>query len=379
MNHLPLTATLQDYQAQADLLLRGHAEGDPDALRVIHQKHPRFLSTDPRWLPLPLSNDDIRKAPFSVPDSRLALARWYEFLDWDALTKLVTDVQMKASGVSEFESAAETMISGDLAALKTLLQHNPDLVSERSTRITSRDPAVHRATLLHYIAANGVEGYRQRTPVNAVEIARTLLDAGADPNALADMYGGEFTTLSMLVSSSPPAEAGLQVALAEALLDYGAEVDEHGAGKWTSPLMTALVFGFRDTAEALVRRGASLVTLAAAAGLGRMTQAEALLPTADSDERLRALSLAAQLGHVEVVRLLLDAGESPDRFNPDGMHAHSTPLHQAALAGHEAVVRLLVERGARLDIKDKIWQRTPGGWAEHGGHYALADYLRKPG
>ena len=51
-------------------------------------------------------------------------------------------------------------------------------------------PAGARATLLHYVAANGVEGYRQLTPPNAVAIADALLDAGADVDALADMYGG---------------------------------------------------------------------------------------------------------------------------------------------------------------------------------------------
>jgi ankyrin repeat protein len=51
---------------------------------------------------------------------------------------------------------------------------------------------------------------------------------------------------------------------------------------------------------------------------------------------------------------LLDAGEDPNRYNPEGTHAHSTPLHQAALAGHKAVVQLLIERGARLDIQDTV-------------------------
>ena len=59
-----------------------------------------------------------------------------------------------------------------------------------------------------------------------------------------------------------------------------------------------------------------------------------------------------------MVRLLLDAGEDPDRYNPKGNHAHSTPLHQAVLAGHANVVRLLVERGAKLDIKDTIYEGT---------------------
>jgi hypothetical protein len=39
------------------------------------------------------------------------------------------------------------------------------------------------------------------------------------------------------------------------------------------------------------------------------------------------------------------------------------PLHQAALAGRDSVVRL-VERGARLDIRDKVYGGTPLGWAE---------------
>jgi ankyrin repeat protein len=101
-----------------------------------------------------------------------------------------------------------------------------------------------------------------------------------------------------------------------------------------------------------------------------------LLGAAGREDRHRALALAAQHGHVEVVRLLLDAGEDPDRYNPDGNHAHSTPLHQAVWSGHLAVVRLLVERGARLDIKDRVYRGTPLGWAEYGRRDEIAAYLR---
>jgi ankyrin repeat protein len=101
-----------------------------------------------------------------------------------------------------------------------------------------------------------------------------------------------------------------------------------------------------------------------------------MLATADAESRHRALALAAQHGHADVVRLLLDAGEDPNRYNPDGNHSHSTPLHQAALAGHEAVVRLLVERGARLDIKDTVYRGTPLGWAIHAGQTGIETYLR---
>jgi len=77
------------------------------------------------------------------------------------------------------------------------------------------------------------------------------------------------------------------------------------------------------------------------------------------------------------VRLLLDAGEDANRYNPDGFHSHATPLHHAALAGHAEVVRLLVERGARLDIADTIYDGTPLDWAIHGEQAAVAEYLRR--
>jgi ankyrin repeat protein len=110
-----------------------------------------------------------------------------------------------------------------------------------------------------------------------------------------------------------------------------------------------------------------------------VAEAARLLPAADGPARHRALVLAAQLGHADVVALLLDAGEDPNRYNPEGSHAHCTPLHQAAHAGHGAVVRMLVERGAKLDIKDRIWHSTPLGWAEHGAQTEIAEYLRGRG
>ena len=376
---LPYGASLGEYQRQADDLLAGWNAGDAAATRFFWGTHPRFRDDTAKWLPKNLSEAEIRSAPMDGADARLAIARWYEFDSWDRLAEYVDAVRQDGSPVQRFEAAVEAVISGDIVALRSLLDADPELVRARSTRVTPQDPPRHRATLLHYLAANGVEGYRQQSPPNAVEIARLLIERGAAVDALADMYGGQCTTMSMLVSSTPPAQAGVQVPLVETLIDGGASVEAVGDGAWTSPLTTALVFGFRDTAEALVRRGARVETLTAAAGLGRVDRARALLPSADADDRHRALALAAQLGHTAVVAMLLDAGEDPNRYNPKGGHAHSTPLHQAALANHEAVVRLLVERGARLDIRDTIYQATPLGWAEHGGHTEFAAYLRARG
>ena len=96
---------------------------------------------------------------------------------------------------------------------------------------------------------------------------------------------------------------------------------------------------------------------------------------ADADTRHRALAWAAQFGRTDVVRLLLDAGEDPNRYNPVGCHAHSTPLHQAVLAGHEDVVKLLVDRGADRTKRDAVYDATPHRWAEHAGHDHLARLL----
>jgi ankyrin repeat protein len=352
---LPHDAPLADYRHQAEALFAALRSGDDAAAWRFKWEHPRF-----RGKPV----DAVRTATLEAADAQQVIAREHAFERWDDLEAFTVAIREDALA-ARFERAVEAVVAGDLETLRADL----DLVHARSRRR-------HHATLLHYIAANGVESARQRTPPNAVEVARLLLDAGAEVDALADMYDHRCTTMSMLVSSSPPHEAGLQIALAETLLDYGAAFDGPGTN-WQSAVMTALAFGFGETAEALVRRGAPLKDLAAAAGLGRIEETARMLPDADGASRHIALALAAQHGRTDVVRLLLDAGEDPNRYNPDGYHSHSTPLHQAVGSDQLDVVRLLVARGARLDVKDTIYDGTPLDWAVYGGKTAIAEELRR--
>ncbi|HWI18754.1 MAG TPA: ankyrin repeat domain-containing protein [Vicinamibacterales bacterium] len=282
-----------------------------------------------------------------------------------------------APASDRFERAVDAVVDGDLDLLRQLLAEDPSLAVARSTRVTGGDPPVHRATLLHYLAANGVEDERQRSPKNAVDVARVLLDAGADPDALCDCYGSRCTTLALLVSSTPPATAGVQVPLVHALIDGGASITPTGEGHWTSPIETALVFGFRDAAQALVDRGAPVDTVAAAAGLGHEDAVRRMLPAATPLDRHRALALAAQCGHASIVVLLIAAGEDPNRYNPPGTHAHSVPLHQAVAAGHLPVVKALLDHGARLDLRDTIYDGTPLDWAKHCDQPAIETYLHQ--
>ena len=355
---LPFTAGLEDYCREADALLAGLRAGNQDARWRFKWVHPRYHGK-------PV--EEVEEATLDLPDARLVVARDHGFEDWADLARF-TEAVARGGAALTFEKAVEAVISGDVAGLRTFLDENPDLVRARSARR-------HHATLLHYVAANGVEGDRQKTPENAIEVAKILLEAGSEADALADMYDNKCTTMSMLVSSAHPAARGLQGALAEVLLDHGAALEGPGS-EWQSALMTALAFGYLDTAQTLARRGARVDSLAAAAGLGRLDDAARLLPAADGHARQVALALAAQHGHADVVRLLLDAGEDPNRYNPEGYHSHSTPLHQAALVNQADVVRLLVERGARLDIKDTLYGGTPLDWAVHGEQTAIAEYLR---
>ena len=358
---LSYRATLDEYQQQADALFAALMSGDDRAAWRFKWEHPRFRGK---------VVDDVRAATLDINDARTVIAREYAFDCWRELAEF-THAVANGDDVGRFEDAVEVVIAGDADTLRSMLRESPELVRARSTRR-------HHATLLHYIGANGVEGDRQKTPPNAVEVTKILLDAGAEVDALADLYESKCTTMSMLVSSCHPAKAGVQAILAETLLDYGAAFEGPGTN-WQSSVLTALAFGYRDTAEVLAKRGAPLNSIAAAAGLGRVEETARLLPAADAESRHVALALAAQHGHTAIMRLLLDAGEDPNRFNPDGYHSHSTPLHQAISSGHEDMVRLLVERGARLDIQDTIYRGTALDWAIYLDRTSIANYLRDRG
>ena len=103
-----------------------------------------------------------------LADAQLVVARLYYFESWPKLLRHIDTLVRKDRRVGRFEDAADAIIAGDVATLTALLRANPELVYQRSTR-------AHEAPLLHYVAANGVEDYRQVSPPNAVEVATVLL------------------------------------------------------------------------------------------------------------------------------------------------------------------------------------------------------------
>jgi hypothetical protein len=262
---------------------------------------------------------------------------------------------------ADFRQAVELLDAGEADALRVHLVRHPTLASRR---ITFHDEGYFRnPALLEFIAENPVRC--GSLSANVIEVAKVILEAGARGDR-----AGIDSTLGLVSSGRVARECGVQAGLIELLCDYGADPN--------AAVLPALAHGEFEAANVLIRRGARL-TLPLAAATGRIEEARHLLPLADGSDRHVALALAAQHGQAEAVGLLLDAGEDADRYNPEGCHSHSTPLHQAAFAGHETVVRSLVERGARLDIKDRHFRGTALDWANYAQHPEIAQYLRRHG
>ncbi len=191
---------------QAERIHEAHSEGNETVATHITCWHPQLVGH---------SVAEIMKYNFTFSDAQETIAREYGFRDWRDVEK---------NGLSppnpEFENAANSLLSVDCEKLRDQLAQNPSLVHERSG-------FGHRSTLLHYVGSNGVETYRQVVPVNLAEIAQVLIDAGADVNATAEMYGGNCTTIALLITSCFPAEAGVVDDVVKVLVDAGAEID-HG-------------------------------------------------------------------------------------------------------------------------------------------------------
>ena len=372
---IPLTSdpTPEYYEKQAAILADTCRSIHHDSVKYIHKYHPE---------PEKLTQLNRPDTNFGLDDARLVVAREHGFVDWPAFVQHIADVKEAGSPVARFEQAVDAVVQGKLPALKAILEENPAIVHERSAR-------GHRATLLHYIAANGTENYRLVTAPNALDIAETLLAAGAKPDALADTYGTKWgTALELLVSSSHPHEAGLQTVLAEKLLDYGAAVN--GVRNDGGPLVTAIYFHYPKSAEMLVERGARIDNVVTAGAMGKTGQlAECMddagklkanaplidigwLKIARTPEANLALAFvwAAMLNRVETVRFLLEKGVSPASKD----HRDWTALHWAGYFAYPEVVDLLLAHKAPVEARNEfggtvldqtLWATAHEGVREH--------------
>jgi Ankyrin repeats (3 copies) len=349
---LPSRASLEQYRKQAKALLKSQKNSDADALQRLRQHHPHFAT---------LTDSELRSGRLLLADAQFVLAREHGFESWPRFAKHVEALSRQSSSTSKFESAVDAVVAGDTATLERMLRETPELIRTRSTRR-------HRSTLLLYVGANGVENYRQRSPKNAVEIAEVLLKAGADVNAVGEMYGGS-TTLGLVATSIHPLRAGVQQALIDTLLAHGASFEVAVAPDYTagSIVNACLANGRGRAAAQLAERGAGL-DLEGAAGVGRMdvvrsffNEDGSLKTTATKEQVKSGFNWACEYGWTSVVDFLLQRG-----IDVGERHRGATGLHWAALSARAETVKLLLERRAPVDVEDERWSGTPLGWALHG-------------
>lgn len=215
------------------------------------------------------------------------------------------------------EEAIEAIRSGNLERLKDLVRNDPTLATARIDG---------KRTLLH--VASDWPGHFP----NGAAIVRILIEGGADVNA--PFTGRHVETPLHWAASSD------DLAVLDALLDYGANIDAPGSviGGGT-PLSDAVAFGQWRAARRLVERGAR-ANLWEAAALGMMIRVEEyfaspIQPT--SDEITNAFWCACHGGQRETAGYLLIRGADLNWVGHDGL----TPLDAARRSGAAELVEWL--------------------------------------
>jgi hypothetical protein len=335
--------------------------GDAEALERLIREHGPMLRQPPResWVgDLRLDGLGNRGEADALLDARSIIAAKLHFDSWERYAAFVETVRDRESVVAQFETAVDAIVAGDADSLARLLRARPELIRARSVR-------THHSTLLLYVGANGVEQYRQRTPKNAPQIAAMLLDAGADVDAVGDMYRGT-TTLGLVATSVHPVRTGVQEALIDLLLARGASLDRAVAPDYTHGRLVnaCLANGRGEGARLVAGRGARL-NLEGAAGVGHLdlvktffTDEGRLTAGATPDEMKSGFKWACGYGHIDVVRFLVERN-----VDVAERHRGETGLHLAAYGGHADIVAVLLEHGAPVTAEDEVWANTPLGWA----------------
>lgn len=356
---LPSNPNLNHLKYQAKDLLKAHSAQELEAAQRIREFHPHFSKA---------KDLEIFKNKLSLADAQLTIARECGFSSWAKLKRRV-EKPSTADNLNlphhkriedvRFRRAVELLDAGDVNGLQVHLKKHPALVQQHV--LFEGGNYFRNPTLLEFVAENPIRN--GSLPPNIVEVAKVILEAGAKQNASALNEALE------LVSSGRVArEHHVQIPLIDLLCDYGADPNQ--------AVNSAIAHAEFEAVNALRQRGTEINLLIAAA-FGHMEDFNHLLPSASPEQRHQALALASQFGRTEIVKILLDAGENPCRYNPVGFQSHSTPLHQAAFAGHQEIVRLLVECGAYLAIKDTLWKGTPVDWAKYADNKQIAAYLEE--
>ena len=225
---------------------------------------------------------------------------------------------------------------GDIGTIRRLIGEHPDLPRWRVGDQKGTRTPLHMVT--------DWPGYFPRGP----EIARLLIDAGAEPNGgppgpLNPDDSRPETPLHWAASSD-------DVAVAAALIDGGADIEAPSSGPIAGPpLVNAVAYGCWQVARLLVARGARIGSLWQAAALGDQARVDQLLsadPAPSQDDLDEAFWQSCHGGQRRMAEYLLDRGASIDA-KPG--YTNRPPIEAAGQPDtmRQALITWLTERGAR--------------------------------
>lgn len=277
---------------------------------------------------------------------------------------------------SLFRQAVDAIDAGDATHLEKILNAHPHLACERLRSPGSwlrnqigdaldsffRDPY-----LLWFVSEDAV---RNKTLPSNIAVIANIIIQKIKAGKSASLQEQLDYTLKLVVWSVVARECNVQIALMEVLINEGAEID--GVSN------DALVNGNFDAANYLLKRGAKS-SLPTALCLERWEEADELAPSTSPDQKQMSFVLAALNGKAKSVARVIAYGEVDVNKPSELLYSHATALHHAVWSGSIETVKVLVEAGAKLDIRDTIYNGTPLGWAEYANKDEIADYLRSKG
>ena len=264
---------------------------------------------------------------------------------------------------SRFRDAVAALDAGDLPLLKAMIEAHPEVL-RYECRVGNwyAEGYFSGATLLWHIAGNP---NRAPLPDNILAITRLLIER---PVSRANAQGA----VGLLLTSRQASEAGVALPLIDLLRRAGAELDLHAPDVLSAPLLN----GAPETARALVQRGAPM-ELRHAAALGELQAMTRLLESPVVPETLDlALIFACIGGQRDASVLLARRGARGDALLAPGGQSPRTALHEAANRGHAEIVKVLLETGASPAVLEPRWSGTAADWAQHGNFPGIATLLR---
>jgi ankyrin repeat protein len=379
---LPARPDLGQLKLQARELLRDHRKRNASAAGRIAANHPRMKGK---------SIAAVLDGALALADAQLVLAREYGFENWAKLKERV-ERGKKIENVKahpRFAEALEALRDGNVERLREVIGEAPELVKAR-TNLEPPYGYFSGATLLNHVAAN--PGWERPLPKNIVEVARVLLELGADVDAMT-MGPNRGTTMGLVITSKQASDSNVSAPLIDLLLEYGAKLDLKGKPDHVVPdweRMNALDLPLTNhatrAAERMIELGAE-VDVCAAAALGRM---DLLRDCFDEDGELKerpyrrgkrmsardAIGLALLFAYVnnrkEAVDFVL---EKDGNWDMTGVN-NGAAMHRAAWEGDLEMVKRLIAKGADIYNRDNPFNSTPLSWAQHNKQQAVFDWMR---